>query len=95
MIYDRYEKNRYYRAAPPGYQTYKGANRYYDNSAYKGRVFTGAGGNGSTVNRAAPGASIENRPVAGGSGRRPGGTGTMNKKQAVNQGKQDMQNRRR
>lgn len=95
VIYDRYEKNRYYRAAPPGYQTYKGANRYYDNSAYKGRVFTGAGSNGSTVNRAAPGASIENRPVAGGSGRRPGGTGTMNKKQAVNQGKQDMQNRRR
>lgn len=93
VIYDRYEKNKYYRAAPPGYQTYKGANRYYDNSAYKGRNFAGSGAtvntkpatNGSTVSRAAP----------GGSGRRPGDTGTMNKKQAVNQGKQDMQNRRR
>ena len=38
-IYNRYPKNRYYNAAPPGYQVYKGSNRYFDHSAYNGRTF--------------------------------------------------------
>jgi len=38
-IYNRYPKDRFYRAAPPGYQVYKGSNRYFDHSAYNGRTF--------------------------------------------------------
>ena len=38
-IYNRYEKNRYYRSAPTSYETYRGANRYYEHSPYQGRAY--------------------------------------------------------
>jgi hypothetical protein len=41
VIYDRYYSKRYFRAAPYVYSTYKGGNRYYSVSPYKGRVFNG------------------------------------------------------
>ena len=97
VIYDHYAKGRYFRAAPPGYQTYKGGNRYYDNSPYRGRSFghsNAAGnvhgnlhGNGHT---ATPPAGVN---PGGGPARKPN-TGTMTKKQSVNQGKNNMTNRR-
>jgi len=40
VIYDRYNKNRFYRKAPSVYGTYRGGNRMYSSSPYKGRVFT-------------------------------------------------------
>ena len=87
-IYNRYPKNRYYRAAPPGYQVYKGSNRYFDHSAYHGRTF------------GAPDSKSQPKPGSG--GMQPGMSGTpksqpgsksqpgMTKRQAVNQGKQRM-----
>ncbi len=86
-IYNRYPKDRFYRAAPPGYQVYKGSNRYFDHSAYNGRTFgapteksqpkPGTGGMqpGMSTSKSQPGSRIM-----------PG----MTKKQAVNQGKQRM-----
>lgn len=38
-IYNHYDKNRYFRGAPAGYDTYRGANRYYNQSPYSGRTF--------------------------------------------------------
>ena len=73
-IYNRYPKGRYYRAAPPGYQVYKGSNRYFDHSAYNGRTF------------GAPESKSQPKPSMGGSKSQPG----LSKKQAVNQGKQMM-----
>lgn len=40
-IYERYYTKRYFRAAPYVYSTYKGGNRYYSISPYKGRSFNG------------------------------------------------------
>lgn len=40
-IYERYYSKRYFRSAPYVYSTYKGGNRYYSVSPYKGRVFNG------------------------------------------------------
>lgn len=40
-IYDRYYTKRYFRSAPYVYSTYKGGNRYYSISPYKGRNFNG------------------------------------------------------
>ena len=87
-IYDRYPKNHYYNAAPPGYQVYKGSNRYFDHSAYNGRTFgapasksqpkPGTGGmqpGTSTTNKSQPGSRA---------------VGSMNKKQAVKEGKNRM-----
>lgn len=85
-IYNRYPKDRYYYAAPPGYQVYKGSNRYFDHSAYNGRTFGAPPeksqpkpGMGGTQ----PGMGPKSQP---GSKVQPG----MTKKQAVNQGKQRM-----
>ena len=77
-IYDRYPKDRYYRAAPPGYQVYKGSNRYFDHSAYNGRTFGAPDNNRSQPK---PGSTNTSRSQP-----KPG----MTKKQAVNQGKQQM-----
>ncbi|MBR4829910.1 MAG: hypothetical protein IKZ92_08940 [Muribaculaceae bacterium] len=89
-IYNHYPKGRYFRAAPPGYQVYKGSNRYFDHSAYNGRTFgaptsksqpkPGMGGTqpGMNTNRSQPGSHMNN--------------GTMTKKQAVNEGKNRMKN---
>ena len=103
VIYDHYAKGRYFRAAPPGYQTYKGGNRYYDNSPYRGRSFdsrpaghSNAAGNmhgnlhGTGHTTTTPPAGVN---PGGGPARKPD-TGTMTKKQAVNQGKNNMTNRR-
>lgn len=87
-IYNHYPKDRYYRAAPPGYQVYKGSNRYFDHSAYNGRTFGAPAG--------------KSQPKPGMGGKQPGMNapksqpgsksqpGMMNKRQAVNQGKQQM-----
>ena len=79
-IYNRYPKGRYYRAAPPGYQVYKGSNRYFDHSAYNGRTF------------GAPESKSQPKPSMGGSKSQPGikSQPGLSKKQAVNQGKQMM-----
>ena len=89
-IYNRYSKDRFYRVAPPGYQVYKGSNRYFDHSAYKGRNY----GEVTTKSQPKPGTvgtqhskkSVSKSQT--GSKSQPGGT--MTKKQAVNQGKQQM-----
>ena len=135
VIYDRYpNRNHYYRAAPPGYQTYKGGNRYYDNSPYKGRTYdyrqganNHSGGNGKPSgngnhddkrtggnNGSKPGNNGNNGHSGngnvkpgnnggnnghsgnGGNGSKPGGNNNnpMTKKQAVNQGKANMNSRR-
>jgi len=84
-IYNRYPKDRFYRAAPPGYQVYKGSNRYFDHSAYSGRSF------GAPTVKSQPGMSTTPKSQPGmksqpGSKSQPG----MTKKQAVNQGKRQM-----
>ncbi len=40
-IYDRYYSKRFFRPAPTVYVTYKGGNRFYTHSPYKGRTFNG------------------------------------------------------
>lgn len=89
-IYDRYPKNHYYNAAPPGYQVYKGSNRYFDHSAYNGRTF------GAPTSKSQPGSTMNhgtNTPKSQpGSKSQPGNY--MNKRQAVNQGKQNMNGHR-
>ena len=81
-IYTRYPKDRFYRAAPPGYQAYKGSNRYFDHSAYNGRTF------------GAPDSKSQPKPSMGGSKSEPGSKSqpkpSMTKRQAVNQGKRQM-----
>jgi len=42
VIYDRYNRNRFYRKAPSVYDTYRGGNRMYSVSPYKGRTFGGS-----------------------------------------------------
>ena len=82
-IYSYYPKNRYFREAPPGYQVYKGSNRYFDHSAYSGRVY----GEPQSKSQPKPGTGGMQPPGMGsGSKSQPG----MSKKQAVNQGKQHM-----
>ena len=106
VIYERYSKDKYYRAAPAGYQTYKGSNRYYDHSAYVGRNYGTSAGHSQVGNSKGhsqvvvkdhgAGNPYTDRGVLGGASRRPDGHGSaMTKKQAVNQGKEDMKNRRR
>ena len=89
-IYNRYPKDRFYNAAPPGYQVYKGSNRYFDHSAYNGRTF------GAPSSKSQPGSSMNHGTTTPKS--QPGSksqTGSyMNKKQAVNQGKQRMNDHR-
>ena len=79
-IYSYYPKNRFYRAAPPGYQVYKGSNRYFDHSAYSGRTF------------GAPESKSQPQPGMGGSRSQPGSKSQpgMTKRQAVNEGKRHM-----
>jgi len=88
-IYNHYPKDRYYRAAPPGYQVYKGSNRYFDHSAYNGRTF------GAPVERTQPkpGMGSAQPPTSvqrsqPGSRTQPG----MTKSQAVKEGKNRMNN---
>ena len=110
-IYNHYPKNHYYNAAPPGYQVYKGSNRYFDHSAYNGRTFgappadksqpkPGMGGKGQ------PGMGGKGQPGMGGKGQpgmggksQPGMGGKsqpgMSKKEAVNEGKNRMSQSRR
>ena len=92
-IYNRYAKDRYYRAAPPGYQVYKGSNRYFDHSAYSGRTF------GAPVEKSQPKPSTGGlQPGMGGSKSQPGSNMVrpgMTKKQAVNEGKQHMKSQPR
>ena len=90
-IYNRYPKDRYYRAAPPGYQVYKGSNRYFDHSAYNGRTF------GAPESKSQPKPS-GTQPGMGTPKSQPGSKsqpGIMNKKQAVNEGKQRMKDANR
>ena len=88
-IYNHYPKNRYYRAAPPGYQVYKGSNRYFDHSAYSGRAY----GEPLTKSQPKPSTGGTQYPGMGkpGSKSQPG---MMNKRQAVNEGKHRMNDRR-
>jgi hypothetical protein len=91
-IYNRYPKNRYYRAAPPGYQVYKGSNRYFDHSAYSGRTF----GAPESKSQPKPGSGVmmshPSYSSPSGSKSQPGSRSQpgMSKKQAVNQGKHQM-----
>ena len=85
-IYNRYPKDRFYYAAPPGYPVYKGSNRYFDHSAYSGRTF----GAPESKSQPKPGSgSMMGQPgykSQPGSKSQPG----MSKRQAVNQGKHQM-----
>ena len=94
-IYTRYNKDRYFRAAPPGYQVYKGSNRYFDHSAYNGRTFGAPAGKSQPkpgMGGTQPGVSNTNKSQPG---RSSGINGTMTKRQAVNQGKKQMKDPRR
>ena len=86
-IYSYYPKDRYYRAAPPGYQVYKGSNRYFDHSAYSGRTF----GAPESKSQPKPG-NGGMQPGMGGSKSQPGSKSHpgMTKKQAVREGKNHM-----
>ena len=96
-IYNHYPKNRYFYVAPPGYQVYKGSNRYFDHSAYSGRTFgappadksqpkPGMGGMQPGMgNKSQPGMGNKSQPGMGNKSQ-PG----MTKKQAVNEGKHRM-----
>ncbi len=101
IVYNHYPKDRYYYAAPPGYQTYKGSNRYFEHSPYNGRSYgqdsksqpkPGSGGMmpGSNTNKSQPGSNT-NKSQPGSSKSQPG----LSKKQAVNEGKQRMEQNRR
>lgn len=85
-IYDRYPKNRFYNAAPPGYQVYKGSNRYFDHSAYNGRTF----GAPASKSQPKPGMGGTQPGVSNTNKSQPGRSSTMTKKQAVNEGKRQM-----
>jgi hypothetical protein len=88
-IYSRYPKDRFYRAAPPGYQVYKGSNRYFDHSAYNGRTF----GAPTSKSQPKPGMGGMQPGVSNTSKSQPGRSnhgGMMTKKQAVNEGKRQM-----
>ena len=87
-IYNRYTKDRYFRPAPPGYQVYKGSNRYFDHSAYNGRTF----GAPASKSQPKPGMGASQPGMGSGSKSQPGNrtSGTMTKRQAINQGKQQM-----
>ena len=88
-IYNRYPKDQFYRAAPPGYQVYKGSNRYFDHSAYSGRTFGAPAGKSQPK----PGMGGTQPGVSNTSKSQPGSRtrgGMMTKKQAVNLGKQHM-----
>ena len=89
-IYSRYPKDRFFYAAPPGYQVYKGSNRYFDHSAYDGRTFGAPSsksqpkpGNGGMTPKHQTGSKSQHGSK---SQPQPG----MNKKQAVNEGKMRM-----
>jgi len=76
-IYSRYERNRYFRPAPAVYETYRGGNRTYRNSAYNGRQFK--------IN----GQNQQPRTLGGGkSAQRP----TLKKSEAIRQGRQQNTN---
>ena len=86
-IYNRYPKGRFFYAAPPGYQVYKGSNRYFDHSAYNGRTF------GAPTEKSQPKPGMGGAyPGMGTPKSQPGSKSQpgMTKKQAVNQGKQHM-----
>ena len=89
-IYNRYPKDRFYNVAPPGYQVYKGSNRYFDHSAYDGRTF----GAPTSKSQPKPGMGGMQPGVSNTHKSQPGrsmtGGGTMTKKQAVNEGKNRM-----
>jgi len=104
-IYNYYPKNRYYNVAPPGYQVYKGSNRYFDHSAYSGRTFGAPPADKSQPtpghnmgNKSQPGMGNKSQPGMGNKSQ-PGMTNKsqpgMTKKQAVDQGKQQMSRPRR
>jgi len=89
-IYNRYPKGRFFRAAPPGYEIYRGSNRYFNHSPYHGRAFGTPNGKSQPKPGMQPGG---NRP----GGRPQGGMqpgGMMTKKQAVNEGKHRMEQQR-
>ncbi len=89
-IYNRYPKDRYFYAAPPGYQVYKGSNRYFDHSAYNGRTFGAPAGKSQPkpgMGGTQPGVSTTSKSQPGS---RTSGIGVMTKKQAVREGKTRM-----
>lgn len=58
-IYTHYPKKRYFRNAPTVYETYKGGNRHYNHSAYKGRTYA----NEKNRNVPAPGTIGQQHPM--------------------------------
>jgi len=92
-IYNHYPKNRFYRAAPPGYQVYKGSNRYFDHSAYHGRTYGTPAGKHQHNPGMSGGSHGTVKPGGSNSGGHKGGQ--MTKKEAVKAGKERMKSRRR
>jgi len=90
-IYNHYPKNRFYRSAPPAYQVYRGGNRYYNHSPYKGRTFTSdpAPTVKHHVGNPSPGGKL------GSPSSNPRGTYPVDKKQAVKEGKERINNSNR
>jgi len=86
-IYNRYPKGRFFRAAPPGYQTYRGSNRYFSHSPYHGRKFDKP--QSAPKPKSQPQAQPQGGRHSGKAGMQPGGS--MTKKQAVNEGKHRME----
>ncbi len=91
VIYNRYPRGHYYHSAPAGYEVYRGANRYYDHSPYKGRTF------GAPATKSQPAGHIAKpaSPKRGMGKSQPGNHYPVNKKTAVKEGKQRMDNTRR
>ena len=90
-IYNHYSRDRFFYAAPPGYQVYKGSNRYFDHSAYNGRTF------GAPTEKSQPKPGMGGTPGMGTPKSQPGSKSQpgLTKRQAVNQGKQHMKSQPR
>jgi len=97
-IYNHYPKDRFFRPAPPGYQTYRGSNRYFSHSPYNGRTFGTPSGQ---MHRPDPGNRHDGK-MQPPPGNKPGNVSRsqasrdmrdtpMTKKQAINAGKQQME----
>ena len=87
VIYNHYSKGRYFRGAPAGYNTYRGANRFYNESPYKGRTFVTGGNEPKPRTYGSPNGNAQPKPANNGGGNaKPAGNNGGNAKPAGNNG---------
>lgn len=79
IIYNHYPKNRYFRAAPRVYDTYKGGNRQYQHSPYEGRKYSEP--NRGIDHRSAQPNKSKNEAIKGGRQNQQNNSGTWRQPQ--------------